>query len=105
MYYGEKDGVSTGASGDLRQASKTAYAMICKLGMDSGFGLCALDEQQSVSAEVRTRINAILDQEMARAIDTLRAHRDILDRLVEKLMQKNKLSEQEISNIIEGRTF
>ncbi|MCI8578320.1 MAG: AAA family ATPase [Lachnospiraceae bacterium] len=102
IYYGEDEGVSTGAAGDIRQASGIAYAMLCKYGMDSHIGLCSLEDESAVTSEVKNCINAILSTELNRAIEVIQSRRNIIDKLVEALMQKNKLSEQEISSIIES---
>lgn len=102
VFYGENDGVSTGASGDLRQASQIAYAMLCRYGMDPGIGLCSLGDEAKISDAVKTRINAILNEEMNRAIEAIQSNRNVINALVDALMQKNKLSEHEISDIIES---
>lgn len=102
VYYGINDGVSTGASGDLRQASRIAHAMICRYGMDDSIGLFALDDKNEVTPEIRNRINSMLKDELNRAIALIQKNKPVIDRLVAELMKKNKLSEQEISRIIEG---
>ena len=100
MFYGEDDGISTGASGDLKQASQIAYSMICKYGMDSSVGLCSLDDKKTITEDVRSRINSLLNEELKKAIDIIQNNRNIIDALVDALMNKNKLSENEISEII-----
>ena len=100
VFYGEDDGISTGASGDLKQASQIAYSMICKYGMDSSVGLCSLDDEKTITEDVRSRINSLLNEELKKAIDIIQNNRNIIDALVDALMNKNKLSENEISEII-----
>lgn len=100
VFYGEDDGISTGASGDLKQASQIAYSMICKYGMDSSVGLCSLDDKKTITEDVRSRINSLLNEELKKAIDIIQNNRNIIDALVDALMNKNKLSENEISEII-----
>lgn len=101
VFYGENGGISTGASGDLKQASQIAYAMICKYGMDSNIGLYALEDGQKISEDIKARINAMLNDELNKAIKMIQNHRKIIEALVDALMKKNKLSEQEIAAIIE----
>ena len=100
VFYGEDNGISTGASGDLKQASQIAYSMICKYGMDSSVGLCSLDDEKTITEDVRSRINSLLNEELKKAIDIIQNNRNIIDALVDALMNKNKLSENEISEII-----
>ena len=102
VFYGENEGVSTGASGDLKQASQIAYAMICKYGMDPKIGLCSLENDHKASQEVISRINTILNEELQKAIEVIQQHKQTINVLVEELMKKNKLSEQEITHIIEN---
>ena len=102
VFYGEVDGVSTGASGDLKHASQIAYAMICKYGMDSSLGLCSLEVDNKVSDDIRARINAMLNVEMDKAIETIQNNRNAIEALVDALLKKNKLTEQEITEIVEN---
>ena len=100
VFYGEDNGISTGASGDLKQASQIAYSMICKYGMDSSVGLCSLDDEKTITEDVRSRINSLLNEELKKAIDIIQNNRNTIDALVDALINKNKLSENEISEII-----
>lgn len=100
-YYGEKDGVSTGASGDLEQATRMAAAMICSYGMDEEFGLIAMDPNEALrDPEYRRRINEILAREMRATISLINANKKRIDRLVEALMKYNKLTGEEIENYL-----
>ena len=102
VYYGENDGISTGAVGDLTKASRIAHAMISRYGMDPELGLCSLEEDSKVSDSVKARINSMLNDELNQAIRIIRDNRSVVDALVEELMKKNKLSEQEIRRIIDS---
>ena len=100
--YGPKDGISTGASGDLRSATATAKQMICVYGMDETLGLAVLTDELTAAAEgeVRARINAILSEQLAEAVRLLEKHRAALDALVTALVERNRLKDDEIRAIL-----
>lgn len=104
VYYGDEDGASTGASGDLMQATKTASAIICRYGMDQDFGLCTIESKETPSQFVLSKINEILVKELNDTIEVIGKHRSEIDLLVSELMKKNKLSEQEIRQLLECDT-
>lgn len=103
VYYGEKDGLSTGAGGDLESATDTARQIICNYGMDEGFGLAVVDRQTARSGEmssaVRTAVNAILAEEMQKAVCLVVGGKPAIDALVEQLLSKNHLNGAEIDRI------
>ena len=104
VYYGEEDGLSTGASGDLQQATRTAAAMLCSYGMDEEFGLAAADPAQSLKDPAfRARVNTILSREMSASLEIIRQNRDRLDRLVTALLSKNRLTAPEIEEQLDLR--
>lgn len=104
VYYGEDNGISTGASGDLVSATRTARNIICAYGMDKVFGLAVIDSQTASSgelaAEVRAAVNTILDAEMESAIKLIRENKAVIDELVSVLMKKNHLNGEEIDAIL-----
>lgn len=95
VFYGEEDGASTGASGDLASATGTAADMICRYGMNEKFGLAAIDKR-SASDEVRAAVNAILSEQMQSAIRAISENRKAVDALADELIAKNHLSGGEI---------
>ena len=101
VYYGEEDGVSTGASGDLEQATKVAAAMLCAYGMDENFGLAAMDLREALQdSAMRSRINSILGEEMRNTVEIIRKNKPRIDRLVKALLKKNKLTQEEIDQLL-----
>jgi ATP-dependent Zn protease len=98
LYYGE-DGITTSASADLKHATELARWMVVELGMDSEFGL-AVDSQEGMSREVREKVNAILNEQLQRALAVLRENRAAIDRLVKKLIAKNYLSGEEAAAVV-----
>ncbi len=106
VYYGEKDGVSTGASGDLASATGLARQIICTYGMDESFGLAVIDSQAAregeLSLEVRKAVNQILEKEMNHAIKIIEENRLLIDALVSRLMSDNHLNGDEIQHIFES---
>ncbi len=100
-YYGEKDGISTGASGDLEQATRMAQAMICSYGMDESFGLGVMDRQEAAqNPDVRKRVNEILGEEMRNTVEIIKSNKHRIDRMVDALMKKNKLSGEEMEELL-----
>lgn len=109
VYYGEEDGVTTGASGDFETATSLARQMICSYGMDESFGLAAVDAQSArmgeASSEVRRTVNAILAEEMGNAVSLIREGKDRIDRLVGVLMEKNHLAGAEIEAVLNTKVI
>ena len=95
-YYGAEEGLSTGASSDLRHASRIAVAMIQSYGMDEEYGLFVGETDPANNPEVREKIKMVLASEMKRAVEDVEANRSRIDRLVEQLLKKNKLTASEI---------
>lgn len=102
--YGEKDGLASGASGDLRHATAVARRIVCSYGMDEAFGLAVVSSDASesgpMSLEVRGAVNRILNEQMSEAIRLIRENRKKLDLLVEALMLRNHLTGTEIEEIL-----
>ncbi|MEG3067043.1 MAG: hypothetical protein RQM95_02095 [Syntrophaceticus schinkii] len=55
VYYGEKDGISRGASGDLESATRLVRAMICSYGMDDEFGMAVMSQEEATRARLLQR--------------------------------------------------
>ena len=105
VFYGEKDGISTGAGGDLASATNVARQLLCSYGMDEGFGLAVFDAQEvrddSISRKLRDSINQILRQELEQAMRLIRENRGTIDVLVDRLLSDNHITGDEISRIFE----
>ncbi len=103
-YYGEHDGISTGASGDLASATNIAQQIVCTYGMDDEFGLAVVHGTVAangiMSVEVRTSVNRILKEQMNKAVKLITENKDIIDSLVEELMTKNHLNGEEINVVL-----
>ncbi len=103
-YYGKKDGISTGASGDLESATLVAQQIICSYGMDDDFGLAVVNNTTAsngeMSVEVRESVNRILKEQMEEAVRLIEENKDKIDSLVEELMSKNHLNSKEIEEVI-----
>lgn len=104
VYYGEKDGVSTGASGDLEQATRVARAMICNYGMDDEFGMAAMSQEEAtrgpLAAKVSERVSAIIKNEMTATIDIISKNKVRMDRMVTALLDRNKLTKEEMEDLL-----
>ncbi len=104
VYYGEKDGISTGASGDLASATNTARHMLCSYGMDDEFGLAAgMNESGAMSLEVHKAVNRILKEQMEEAVRIINENKDKVDALVDALLKKNYLNSEEIEQVLTTR--
>ena len=96
VYYGPEEGLSTGASGDLRSATHIAAAMIRNYGMDADYGLYVGETDAVNDPEDREKIKMLLFSEMDESVKSIAENRPRIDRLVEQLLKKNKLTAREI---------
>lgn len=101
VYYGDEEGLSTGASGDLQSATRTAEAIVCRYGMDGAdvayVNVNTMDG--AIAQNVRERVNTILKNEMENAVKAISANKGAIDAIVQALMDKNHLKENEIDEI------
>jgi ATP-dependent Zn protease len=104
VYYGEEGGISSGASGDLQNATRIARAMICNYGMDDAIGLAVLSPEEAsrgpMAAKISERISEIIKREMYATVKIITESQSQLDKLVTALLDKNRLTSEEINNIL-----
>jgi ATP-dependent Zn protease len=100
--YNENDidaGFSTGASGDLQNATNIVRDMLTKYGMYEDFGLAV---GASDSDELAKRINDVLREQLRITKSLITENRIIFDNLVAALVEKEKLTEKKIEEILSG---
>ncbi len=101
VYYGREDGLSSGAVSDLRNATARAEQMLRFFGMDEEFGLAYIDDPSDPEkALIRSRVNAILKEELETAIRQISENRAKLDALVEALVASGSLKKADIERIL-----
>lgn len=110
---------TTGASADIEQATKIARAMITEYGMSPTLGAVKYGEEQGdpfsgrggggtleyspkIAAEIDEEIRYLLDKAHEKAYRILEEHRDYLDRLAEKLLEKETLRRPDLEALFEG---
>lgn len=103
-YYGEKDGISTGASGDLESATRVARAMICNYGMDNEIGMAVLSQEEAtrgpLAGKINGRVSQIIKNEMEETIKIITEAKPRIDKMVNALLEKNKLTKEEIEQLL-----
>jgi len=105
LYYGEIDGLSTGASNDLHQATSVAGRMVREFGMSQEFGPISFSNEQypgnSVMAQqITTQVSLILKAQLLDASRKLQANQDKLDILSSSLLEKNRLTRVEFEKLL-----
>ncbi|SEI88602.1 cell division protease FtsH [Allopseudospirillum japonicum] len=115
-------GVTTGASNDIKRATELAHNMVAKWGLSSTMGPLMYDEDDShqflggasavphgrfSSPETTTKLDkevrSIIDECYQKAKDLLEEHRDKLDLMAEALMQYETIDAKQIDDIMAGR--
>ncbi len=94
--YGE-GGISTGASGDFRSASRMAQSMIGEYGMDEELFLYADGEDR---AALRERAQAVMKEQYARAVELVAQKMPYVRAVAKALIEKNSLDDRELSAIM-----
>ncbi len=110
---------TTGSSNDLEKATNLARSMVTQYGMSEKLGPLTfgkkeemiflgreISEQRNYSDEVAAKIDAevreIIDRAYDRAKDALTAHRAVLDKLAEVLIEKETIEADEFEALFEG---
>ncbi len=103
VFFGDEEGMTTGASSDLKNATSYAKRIVCDYGMDDGIGPAVVEESELLSGamvqQVRDAVNNILRSELDTAKTILRNNRTAIEKIVEELLQKNHLTGDEIDRI------
>ena len=102
LIYGQKAGITTGASSDLKSATRNARALITKYGMNDD-SLISFDSNEYgpiVEEKLYKDINNILKEQLQRAISMLQDNKDKLEKLTKELVKKNSLTKDDIIQIL-----
>lgn len=100
LFFGEEEGMTTGAVSDLRAATDVAMKMITAYGMCSSHGIMFYDDDEPTRAETAELCNRILSEELENAKALLKENKAKTEELIEALMQKNSLVGKEIEKIL-----
>ena len=112
------DDITTGASQDIKQATKMAKAMVTRYGMSENVGLICYDNDddevfigrdlahtrgygEGVATAIDQEVKRIIDECYAQAKQIITDNRVVLDRCAELLLEKEKISQQEFEALFE----
>ncbi|MDR2379299.1 MAG: ATP-dependent zinc metalloprotease FtsH [Bifidobacteriaceae bacterium] len=110
---------TSGASNDIEKATATARKMVMEYGMSAELGSVRYgqadgevflgrdyghqrDYSESVAAAIDTQVRMLIENAHTEAWEILRANRDVLDRLVLELLDKETLNEAALAVVFQG---
>ena len=108
--------VTTGASQDIKQATKIARALVTEYGMSEKVGMINYGDDstevfigrdlaharsygQEVASQIDSEVKRIIDECYAKAKEIILAHEDVLHSCTELLMEKEKISGKEFEEL------
>ncbi|MGB9154149.1 MAG: AAA family ATPase [Alphaproteobacteria bacterium] len=110
-----KENVSNGASGDIKQATEMATAMVSQWGMSEAVGMVAHSSQgghlggggtkagsEATAATIDREVKQLTDVAYATAVKTLTERKDDLHLIAQALLTYETLSGAEITAILKG---
>ncbi len=113
------DDITTGASNDIKRATKTAHDIICKYGMSPlGNRAFGKDQQENVflgrdfsdhskdysektATEIDTELNSILDACYKTAITIIKENKNKLEKIADILLKKEVLEGKEFESLLQ----
>lgn len=104
--------ITTGASSDIKKATKLARRMVTRFGMSENIGVICYDEDddevfigrdlahakshsEAISGEIDREVKSIIDQCYTRAEGIIRKHEQILHGCAKLLLEKEKIGREE----------
>jgi len=106
--------ISTGASDDLKKVTQIAYGMVSSYGFDSKVGLFnySKDEQEftkpfseQTAALIDEQAKLIINEQYIRAKELLKSKEDLVEKLTEKLFEKETLVYADIVEVLGPRPY
>jgi len=111
--------LTTGASNDLERATKMARKMVCEWGMSETFGSVALSDNgqevflgrelvqhkqysEETARIIDSEVREIIKQAYAQAKELLEGNREIMDNLVKALLERETISGDDLTRIMNG---
>ena len=112
------DDVTTGASQDIKQATKMAKAMVTKYGMSENIGLICYDNDEDevfigrdlahsrsysegIAEAIDSEVKRIIDECYAKAKELILEHRAVLDACANLLLEKEKIGQKEFEALFD----
>ena len=106
------DDVTTGASGDIKQATKMARRMVTRYGMSASIGMINYDSDDEevfigrdlahtrahsefMTGEIDKEVKGIIDHCYTEAKRIILEHRDVLDSCAQLLLEREKITREE----------
>ncbi len=113
------DDVTTGASADIKQATKTAKSMVTKYGMSDTIGVICYDNDddevfigrdlahtrgysESIAGEIDKEVKKIITDCYKRAESIIKDHESILHKCAALLLDKEKIGKEEFEALFES---
>ncbi len=110
--------ITTGASSDIKKATKEARRMVTRYGMSDQIGVICYDDDddevfigkdlahakshsETVSGEIDREVKAIIDDCYARAKALILEHENVLHSCAELLLQKEKIGQEEFEALFQ----
>ena len=112
------DDITTGASSDIKKATKMARMMVTRFGMSENIGVVCYDDDddevfigrdlahakahsEMISGEIDREVKQIIDSCYARATELIRENMEVLHSCANLLLQKEKISRAEFEALFE----
>ena len=112
--------ISTGAVGDIKNATDTARKMVMEWGMSEKLGPVYYGSNQEVflgrdyqsthtysedvAAKIDAEVSRLVENAHARAVKILTDHRDVMDRMARLLIERETIYAEEVDLLIEGKS-
>lgn len=115
------DDITTGASSDIKKATKVARRMVTRYGMSANIGVINYDDDddevfigrdlahakshsEAVSGEIDREVKAIIDDCYEKAKAIILEQEDVLHRCAELLLQKEKINRTEFEALLDRKS-
>ena len=110
--------ITTGASSDIKKATKEARSMVTKYGMSDHIGVVCYDNDddevfigrdlahaknhsEEVAGEIDREVRAIIDDCYSKAKEIILEHQGVLHKCAELLMEKEKIGREEFEALFQ----
>jgi cell division protease FtsH len=114
--------ISTGAAGDIQQATQMARAMVCQFGMSDKLGMVqygdnneyvflgremirSKDYSERIAEEIDAEVKRIIDEGYEKARSLIESHRTNLEMLAQKLLEYETLDGAQVEEIVRHGKF